>query len=146
MTIEKRSIREIEINKGIDLGTVTLSEQEIIDYALANDPLEFHTNKKAAEQSIFKGLVASGSQLFNILHKRGWIPMFGHTVLCGLEVNHWKFLRPTYVNQQITGVVIPIFIKENPEKHTIVVTWKYEFRDEQKELVQTMEVTVMHKN
>lgn len=143
--VEKRSIKNLEINKAIDIGIVKLSDQEIIDYALANDPLDFHIDKKAAEQSIFKGLVASGSQIFNVLHKTGWVPMFGHTVLCGLEVNNWKFLRPTYANQTIKGIVTPILIKETKEKN-VIVTWKYEFTDEQNHLVQTMEVTVMHKN
>jgi len=142
--MEKLSIRNLELNKQIDIGSVTLSEQDIIDYALANDPLDFHINKKAAEQSIFRGLVASGSQIFNVLHKTGWLPLVGHTVLCGLEVNNWKFLRPVYANQTIKGTVTPIFIKENSDKNVIIV-WKYEFTDSKNELVQTMEVTILHK-
>jgi len=141
----KLSIRDLEINKKIDIGSVTLSEQDIIDYALANDPLDFHINKKAAEQSIFKGLVASGSQIFNSLHKTGWIPLVGHTVLCGMELNHWKFLRPVYANQKINGTVTPIFIKENADRGHFVITWKYEFKDEHGELVQTLDVTILHK-
>jgi len=143
--VEKLLIKELELNKRIEIGAVTLSEQEIIDYAKANDPLDFHTDKKAAEKSMFKGLVASGSQLFNILHKTEWIPRFGHSVLCGMEVNHWKFLKPVYANQTIKGSVTPIYIKENTENHHVVIVWKYEFTDMQNQPVQTMEVTVLHK-
>lgn len=143
--MEKLKIKELELNKKIEIGTVTLSEQEIIDYALANDPLDFHIDKKAAEKSMFKGLVASGSQIFNVLHKKGWIPLFGHSVLCGVEVNHWKFLRPVYANQPIKGSVAPIYIKESTESHHVVIVWKYEFTDAQNQQVQTMEITVLHK-
>jgi acyl dehydratase len=141
--VKKISIKDLAVNQKIDIGTVTLSEQEIIDYAIANDPLDFHIDKKAAAQSIFKGLVASGSQIFNVLHKNGWIPLFGHSVICGLEVNNWKFLRPVYANQPIKGTVMPILLKETSDKK-IVVTWKYEFTDEKGQLVQTMEVSVLH--
>src|SRR5579885_199350 len=103
-------IKDLELNKKIDIGTVTLSEQDIIDYAKLNDPLDFHIDRKAAEASIFKGFVASGSQIFNYLHKNGWIKLFGHSVSCGLEVNHWKFIRPVYANQPIKGTVEPILI------------------------------------
>lgn len=143
--MEKLKVKELELNKKIEIGTVTLSEQEIIDYALANDPLDFHIDKKAAEKSMFKGLVASGSQIFNVLHKKGWIPLFGHSVLCGVEVNHWKFLRPVYANQPIKGSVAPIYIKESTESHHVVIVWKYEFTDAQNQQVQTMEITVLHK-
>lgn len=139
------SINDLAVNQKIDIGTVTLSEQDIIDYAKLNDPLDFHIDRKAAEQSIFKGFVASGSQIFNALHKTGWIPKVGHTVICGLELNHWKFLRPVYANQPIKGTATPIIINPNKEKGHVVIVWKYEFHDTQNQLVQTLEVTVLHK-
>jgi acyl dehydratase len=143
--VEKHSFKDIKQNQTFNLGTVTLTEEDIINYAILNDPLDFHINKKAAEQSIFKGFVASGSQIFNALHKTGWIPMFGHTVICGMELNHWKFIRPVYAAQPINGTVTPISIKENEEKKHAVVVWAYEFKDAKGTLVQTLEVTVLHK-
>ena len=143
--MERLAIKDLAVNKKIDIGTVTLSEQDIIDYAKANDPLDFHVDRKAAEQSIFKGFVASGSQIFNVLYKTGWIPLFGHTVICGLGVDNWKFIRPVYAGQPINGIVIPVLIRENAEKKHLVITWRYEFKDVKGELVQTLEVTVLHK-
>ncbi len=143
--MEKLSFKDIQQNKTFNLGKVTLTEEEIINYAKLNDPLDFHINRKAAEQSFFKGFVASGSQIFNSLYKTGWIPMFGHTVICGLELNHWKFMRPVYAAQLISGTATPISIKENEEKQHAVVIWGYEFKDAKGMLVQTLEVTVLHK-
>jgi acyl dehydratase len=44
----------------IDLGTRTVSEEEIISYATEFDPQSFHVDKEAAAGSIFGGVIASG--------------------------------------------------------------------------------------
>jgi acyl dehydratase len=143
--MENLTITNLRVNQKIDIGIITLSEQDIIDYAKLNDPLDFHVNRKAAEASIFKGFVASGSQIFNCLYKTGWIKLFGHSVICGLELNHWKFIRPVYANQPIKGTVEPIQINENKEKGHVVITWKYEFHDMHGQMMQSLDVTIMHK-
>ena len=145
MSSEYNTAGSIELNHPYDIGSIALSEQDIIEYAKANDPLDFHIDIKAAEKSIFKGLVASGSQIFNVLHKNGWIPKFGHSVICGLEVNNWKFLRPVYANQLIKGIVTPVFIKDNKDKGHAIIVWHYELTDTNGHLVQALDVTVLHK-
>lgn len=42
------------------LGSVQVSEQEIIEFARRFDPQPFHTDPLAARESIFGGLIASG--------------------------------------------------------------------------------------
>jgi acyl dehydratase len=44
----------------IDLGTRSVSEEEIIAFAGAFDPQPFHVDKEAAAQSIYGGVIASG--------------------------------------------------------------------------------------
>jgi acyl dehydratase len=44
----------------IDLGTRSVSEEEIIAFASAFDPQPFHVDKEAAAQSIYGGVIASG--------------------------------------------------------------------------------------
>lgn len=145
MNVEKHSYKDFALNKSFNLGTVTLSEEEIIDYAKLNDPLEFHIDKNAAAKSIFHGFVSSGSQILNTFHVRSWVKMFGHSIICGLEINNWKFLKPVYANQPIKGKVTIVYFKPNPEKRHCIVIWRYEFTDERSgEFVQTLEITVMH--
>lgn len=45
-----------------DLGAVTLSEQEIVDFAKLYDPQSFHVDVEAAASSIYGGVIASGWQ------------------------------------------------------------------------------------
>jgi acyl dehydratase len=61
--------------------TYTVSEEEIIDFGKRYDPQPFHVDPQAAEQSIFKGLVAPGALVFAI---RSWL------------VNHLSH-RPSYL-------------------------------------------------
>lgn len=143
--MEERTFKDFRLNKKINLGEVILSEQEIIDYAKAFDPLEFHIDIEAAKKSHFKGLVASGPHIFTLVHRTKWIPMFGKTVLAGLEVNNWKFLKPVYVNRKTFSSVTITSIKANPEKNYAAVTWLYEFKDEKDELVQVVEMVILHK-
>ncbi len=142
--MEKYSFKDFALNKSFDLGTVILSEQDIIDYAKLNDPLEFHTNKEAALKSVFKGFVASGSQILNTFHRQSWGKMFGETVICGVEINNWIFLKPVYANQTIKGETTIVYFQTQRRKKHCVITWRYEFTDEKGELVQTLEITVMH--
>lgn len=141
----KYSYKDFELGKSFDLGTTALSEQEIIDFALAFDPLDFHIDKEAAKNSFFKGLIASGPHIFNLVHKSKWIPAFKDTVICGLEVNNWKFLKPVYANQSIHSTVTISALKPNLERKHAAVTWHYEFSDEKGELVQSLDMTVLHK-
>ncbi|WP_322865253.1 MaoC family dehydratase [Aquicoccus sp. G2-2] len=43
-----------------ETGTVQLSEEEIIAFAKQYDPQPFHTDRKAAADSIYGGIIASG--------------------------------------------------------------------------------------
>jgi acyl dehydratase len=44
----------------IDLGTRTVTEEEIIDFASRFDPQPFHVDVEAAARSIYGGVIASG--------------------------------------------------------------------------------------
>jgi acyl dehydratase len=51
---------DFEVGAVHELGTVTVTEKEIIEFASAYDPQPFHVSKELAAQSSFGGLIASG--------------------------------------------------------------------------------------
>lgn len=136
----------LKIGERYDLGNKQLSEKEIIEFAKAYDPLEFHINKEAAEKSMFKGLVASGSHLFHWFYKEKWIPLFGDSVLAGLQLNNWRFLLPVYAKQKITAYAEISSIKSSAKRNASVVEWHFAFVDENGNLVQSLELFILHKN
>jgi acyl dehydratase len=143
--VEKLFAKDLTLNQVFDFGSITLSEDDIINYAKRYDPLPFHIDKKIADASIFKGLVSSGPQMFNTSYIKEWVPRLGDTVICGLELNNWKFLAPIYANQPITCKVTIIHLKRNEAEKHVVITWNYQFFNPKGKMVQTADVTVMHK-
>lgn len=128
------------------LGVISLTEDQIIEYAKMFDPLPFHTSVEDAKKSPFKRLIASGSHVFTLIHRDRWIPLFGNTVIAGLELNNWKFMKPVFADVVISSFVAIMNVKHNPEKKHSVVHWKYEFFDDKDELLQTLDMHVLHKN
>jgi acyl dehydratase len=51
---------DIPLNEEVVLGSYTFTEENIIAFARQYDPQPFHIDKKAAEASIYGGLIASG--------------------------------------------------------------------------------------
>lgn len=60
MTDPIRSLDDLAPGMAWDLGTLTLSQDEVVDFATKYDPQYFHLDAEAAKQSIFGELVASG--------------------------------------------------------------------------------------
>jgi acyl dehydratase len=55
-----RYFEDFKAGESIDLGSRTLTQDEIIAFAREYDPQTFHIDPEAAGQSVFGGLVASG--------------------------------------------------------------------------------------
>jgi acyl dehydratase len=51
---------DFEIGKAIEVGSRTVSEEEILDFARKFDPQPFHVDREAAAKSIYGGIIASG--------------------------------------------------------------------------------------
>jgi acyl dehydratase len=51
---------DFEPGQVFELGTRTVTEEEIVDFARRWDPQPFHLDPEAAKDSVFGGLIASG--------------------------------------------------------------------------------------
>ena len=128
----------------VDLGSHVFTEEEIIDFAKLFDPLDFHTDKKSAKESVFKGLITSGPHPFNHFYRNGWITLFGKSVMCGLEVSNWRFTKPIYAGKTVKCKVIINKIRLNQEKHHVTINWLFDIRNDKGEMVQSLDMMVMH--
>ncbi|MDR2123688.1 MAG: MaoC family dehydratase [Desulfovibrio sp.] len=121
--------------------TVGVSEEEIISFAEKYDPQFFHTDPKAAEDSNFRGLIASGAHTISLTF---WLvvrnAVSGKTS-CGSpgidEVRWLKPLRPgdtLRVRLTILDAVpssskkdrgsVKIFVETVNQKEEVVMTYK----------------------
>src|ERR1041385_3687857 len=135
---------EIFVGKKFDFGEIILSEEDIIEFAKHFDPLDFHIDKEAAKKTIFRGLIASGPHVFNLIYRREWVPRFGKSVICGLGIYNWKFIKPVYANQKIRTEVTISSMKMNEKIGGMEVGWFFEFKNEKGEIVQIVDSGVMH--
>lgn len=71
-----RSLDDLTPGQGWDLGTLTLSLEDVIAFASRYDPQYFHLDAEEAKESLFGELVASG------LHTLSAV--FGHVMGSGL--------------------------------------------------------------
>ncbi|HJV76571.1 MAG TPA: MaoC family dehydratase [Noviherbaspirillum sp.] len=60
MSQEKWYFEDFEVGKVINVGSRTVTEEEIIDFAKQFDPQPFHVDKAIAAKSMYGGIIASG--------------------------------------------------------------------------------------
>ena len=58
--MSERHFEDFEIGERFASPGITVSESQILDFALAYDPQPFHLDKEAAAKSPYGGLIASG--------------------------------------------------------------------------------------
>lgn len=57
---KERFFEDFSPGEVIEFGDYLITEEEILEYARRYDPQPFHVDRKAAAESIFGGLIASG--------------------------------------------------------------------------------------
>ena len=58
--IEHRCLEDYPVGSVYEFGSITVNEDDIIDFARRFDPQVFHTDPEAAKTTIYGGLIASG--------------------------------------------------------------------------------------
>lgn len=93
----ERRFEDYPVGAVIDIGSFTLSEQEILDFARRYDPQAMHTDPNWAEHGPFGGLIASGWHTISALMAlvvRNYLPE-GGLVSPGIDEVRWLLpVRP----------------------------------------------------
>ena len=70
------TFEDFEPGQVYELGSRTVTEDELVDFARKWDPQPFHVDPEAAKESVFGGLIASGWQTGAI-----WMRLYVDTML-----------------------------------------------------------------
>jgi acyl dehydratase len=106
-----------DFNKGqvIELGGVTVTESQIIDFALQFDPQPFHLDREAAASSPMGGLVASGFHTlalsFRLFVDQG---LLRHCNMGGAGLNEVRWIKPLRPGDTLRGRVTVLDAREWP--------------------------------
>jgi acyl dehydratase len=99
-----RYFEDFAVGDVAELGSVTVSEEEIVEFASRYDPQPFHVDPGAAEASPFGGLIASGWQttaLFMGLFVRAVLLDSASLGSSGVEEIRWT--APVRPGDTLTG-------------------------------------------
>ncbi len=91
----ERYLEDLHVGDRFESDAFEVTEEGIIAFARAFDPQTFHLDVKAAEQSVFQGLAASGwhtAAMSMRLFVTGGLKLAGGSV--GLGVDELKWPRP----------------------------------------------------
>lgn len=110
-------LEDLEVGLSRELGSFSLSEAEIVEFALRFDPQPFHTDARLAKDSIFGGLVASGVHTiaaFSRLMFDGFVSDVA--VTAGRGVRELQLRSPVRPDEEIHARVEVVGIREAPRR------------------------------
>ena len=97
-----RYFEDFQVGERIELGSVTVTEEEIIAFARQYDPQPFHISPEQAKHSYYGGLIASGWHTVSLLMRLMVDALINDTISFGSPgVDEVRWLRPVRPNDTL---------------------------------------------
>ena len=98
-----RYLEDFTVGETWESAPVTITEDEIIAYAKANDPQPMHIDPERAKSGAFGTVIASGYQIA-ALSMRLFVQSggYGATPVVGMGVDELRWLKPVKPNDTLT--------------------------------------------
>ena len=125
----------------LQLGSRTLTAEEIIEFAKQYDPQPFHVDPVAAEASFFGGLIASGWQTCGIVMRLMCDSYLNDSASLGSPgIDNIRWLKPVRPGDQLTAVREVVESRPSSSKPDIgIVKSRWLVTNQRDELVMSME-------
>jgi len=132
---------KFSIGDNFSTEAITMTKQEIIDFAMKYDPQYFHTDEEMAKSTLFEGLIASGFHTLSAIWA-AWIKMdiVGSDSIAGLGMENVKWKLAVRPNDQLIGkFTIAVKRKLSDEKRGLI-TWDVVINNQKEEEVLTFSI------
>jgi len=139
-----RFYEDISVGDVIHSGEYQITESEILEFGEKYDPQPFHTDKRAAEDSVFGGLVASGWQTAAICMRLHLQSSEDTATQAGVGVDNLRWHRPFRPGDSLrmrTEIVDKRRSESNPSRG--FVTTRHEGLNQEDEIIISYEATAM---
>ena len=126
--MKKIYFEDFRVGQVIELGSCTVSKDEIIAFARKFDPQPFHIDEAAAERSIYGGLIASGWHTGSLFMRLLYDGLLSHAASMGSpgqdELRWIKPVRPgdTLSARGLVEELIPS--RSKPDRGLIRTTYE----------------------
>jgi acyl dehydratase len=99
-----RYFEDFAVGQTYELGSRSLSQDQIIAFARDYDPQSFHTDPEAAKRSVFGALIASGWQTVGVFMSLLVTGLIKDTASMGSPgVDSIRWLKPVRPGDRLTG-------------------------------------------
>ncbi|MGZ3158204.1 MAG: MaoC family dehydratase [Burkholderiaceae bacterium] len=145
MSQPKWYFEDFEIGKTIELGSRSVTEEEIIDFAKQFDPQSFHVNKEVAAQSIYGGIIASGWHTCGLIMRAIVDGYMGEAASMGSPgVDEIRWIKPVRGGDTLTVTATVLDARASTSKPDRgVVTTIWHAKNQHGELVATIKGMAM---
>lgn len=126
------------------LGSYTLTLEDITSFAEQWDPQFFHTDpERAASEGFFGGIIASGIQTLAVFQRLS-VQSFSQNikVIGGAGIKDLQFRRPVYPDDTLTGSLTVTDIRQEPERNRALITYAGELTNQNQERVLLLSISV----
>ncbi|MDL9935290.1 MaoC/PaaZ C-terminal domain-containing protein [Gordonia sp. ABSL1-1] len=97
---------DLQVGRRYELDQYTITEDELVAFASAWDPQDFHIDGDAARSGAFDGLIASGIHTLAIYQRLAVTKTFATwSVIAGRRLDDVRFLRPVRPDDTLTGTI-----------------------------------------
>ena len=117
---------DLKVGMRFKSGEVTVSKEDIKRFAAEFDPQPFHTDEEAAEQTVFKGLAASGWHTAAIaMNLAVKVRPFGPHPLLGAGVDELRWMKPVRQGDTVhlAGEVVELIPSRTKPQGIVRVKW-----------------------
>jgi acyl dehydratase len=137
---ETRYFEDFHLDDVIDVGSLTVSQDEIIAFAKQYDPQPMHIDPNAASFTIYGGLIASGWHTVSLYMRLLVENLVAKTVSFGSPgVDELRWPRPVRPGDTLSGQMEVIETRaSNSRPNMGIVRWRGEVRNQRGELVLTL--------
>jgi acyl dehydratase len=138
-----RYFEDFQPGQIFDLGSVTLTEGEIVEFAARYDPQPFHLSAERAKESPFGGIIASGMQTLAALMRLFVDGILNDSISLaspGIDEVRWRLpVRPGETLHGRSTVATCTPSRSRPEMG--VVTFRHELMNEAGEVAMSLSST-----
>jgi len=121
-----RYLEDLSVGDKFETPTITVDEEEVLEFARRFDPQPMHMDREAAAQGPFKGLIASGWHTAALVMKlNAEARMLGNTPMLGLGVDNlaWPLpVRPGDTLRVVTEVTKITSSRSKPDFGIVSLT------------------------
>lgn len=119
---------DFEVGKTIPVGSRTVSEDEIVEFATQFDPQPFHVDREAAGKSMYGGIIASGWHTCSLMMRLivdGFLRDSSSLGSPGVDEIRW--LKPVRGGDTLSVTVTALEARASasrPDRGVVVTLWE----------------------